>query len=432
MSVGLLLRGTIDPSADPVRTLKKVAAFIEKAHKDDVLDLAGPFETDEGQLLVAQLHPCAEHLRITVPEPGVLELGASTSSAGPGYHQFVCDVAAAMGRKLGIAWREPSEDEPWDETGYFFTRDREELESHMLGWLGQLARILVRDADPSSSGMMMAMSIGHRYEHRSSLSTPLGPRDHAWLASTAADPRSGTDFFAWWDEGRTARTLLNRALALMWTEVRWGPSPSERDDNIQLAVLSLLEQSHELDPDLDFPWREWQELLDYQEQDGVTADIVRSRAEAAPDRPPIGYRRGNVTVAGAMGGWSITIPGSFSEEMEDEQTWLASDCRRTVRLSAYAIAGPERGPSAEQIIADCTPPEGMRLLGRWQDGHVHGHAYVGEEEEEGETFTMVWAQIAVRGAMALCSVAVEDPDDAEWALGICRSVTRPDPDDRTE
>ena len=43
----------------------------------------------------------------------------------------------------------------------------------------------------------------------------------AWLESAIADPRVALDITPWWADATDARYLLNRALTMMWLEVRW-------------------------------------------------------------------------------------------------------------------------------------------------------------------------------------------------------------------
>ena len=60
-----------------------------------------------------------------------------------------------------------------------------------------------------------------RFGFEGALATALGPRDDAWLERALADPRIAIDILPWWADAADGRFLLNRALSLMWTEVRW-------------------------------------------------------------------------------------------------------------------------------------------------------------------------------------------------------------------
>ena len=62
-----------------------------------------------------------------------------------------------------------------------------------------------------------------RYTFDGAIATVLGPRDDAWLDAAVADTRVATDITPWWADATDGQTLLNRALALMWLEVRWRP-----------------------------------------------------------------------------------------------------------------------------------------------------------------------------------------------------------------
>ena len=121
MGVGLFLTGTYssgaaDQSADD--WLEQVAAWLE-GHEEEPLMLCHRAANDADQpTLFVQMHPCAEEVEISVPAPGVCAIVAKTSTVGPGYHIFVCDLLHALGTQFHLEWDEP------DERGRHRRRDR--------------------------------------------------------------------------------------------------------------------------------------------------------------------------------------------------------------------------------------------------------------------------------------------------------------------
>ena len=73
----------------------------------------------------------------------------------------------------------------------------------------------------SSAGVQVGTPAGTRYTFEGAVATALGPRDDDWLASAVADPRIAIEVTPWWSDATDSRYLLNRALTLMWLEVRW-------------------------------------------------------------------------------------------------------------------------------------------------------------------------------------------------------------------
>src|SRR5205085_11312416 len=125
-----------------------------------------------------------------------------------------------------------------------------------------------------------------------------------------ANPRVAVEIWPWFADVTDARYLLNRALCLMWTDVRWRPTLEEGEPELVSEVLRLLRWAFPLDPKLPYPWREWRELLDMAGERDPMRERVNREAAAAPDGPRIGYRRRPVRVV--QSGWQLTIPGPFA------------------------------------------------------------------------------------------------------------------------
>lgn len=393
-------------------------------------------EVDDGggePTLYALLHPCAAAIEITAPQRGVVRLSAMTSSVGPGYHQFLCSLMDRMAEELGVAWGPEIEGESEDETGYFYGRDRARLEREMLAWLGAVCRVFLEpggmlegDITPGEAPPAMAMGMECRFVHDGGVSTPMGPRDRAWFEAVAEDPRRGIDFFAWWEEGESARTLLRRAEAMMWSQVRWVPAASEEDFKIQCRAAELLAAAYERDATLAYPWREWAELMALVEWEGEPrAEVERRAAGEHPSTPLIGYLRGDVVLS-LPGPWTIVLPGTLSVGNDDSGEFVASDGTRTVRCSTLSFGEGDERPTMEQIL-DNPPPmdlERGEKLAPWRIGRLGGIAEVGrvKDGEKGEEYWMMAAMVCTDGELALVSIFYERDEDREWAERTWRSV----------
>jgi hypothetical protein len=216
MSLGIRIEGEVAGGASGRELLDEMGKWLSERCDDVLEDAVEAWEPEggDGPLgLTATLHPCAEAVSIELGE-GVV-VSANTTSAGPGYHQYVCELLDAMGEEFGITWQEGEESDA-DETGYFVHRDRGRLEEEMLAWLGGVAASL-SEHEGETDSIAIAMSVGHQFDAGKGIVTPLGPRSWEWAESTAKDARSARGFFAWWDEGETGRVRLNRALARMWS-----------------------------------------------------------------------------------------------------------------------------------------------------------------------------------------------------------------------
>jgi hypothetical protein len=125
MGVGFYLTGRYGSDhADPEAWLARVQTWIEQ-HGELLEGVRLARDREDNPAVFASLHPCAEDLEIIVPEPGRVVASGKTSTVGPGYHTFACDLLQRLGVDLGVAWDEPDDESgTGDETGYFHGRDR--------------------------------------------------------------------------------------------------------------------------------------------------------------------------------------------------------------------------------------------------------------------------------------------------------------------
>ncbi len=413
MSVKLSLAGTRRgsgflraPPEGPLPWLRRVAHWFEAQHGELLestgLD-AGPLGTP---MLRLRLHPAASEVSFVATSGAHVSVSAETSAVGPGYHLFLCDALKSLGIALGIDWADSDTSaKPGDPTGYFHTGDADPVDVHMLASLQESVGQVLRMRRLGESGFALSMRLGHTFDYPGALLTPLGPRDARWLRDVYEDPRRGIDVFPWWTPGLHARTRLNRARCRLWTDVIWRPPLLEDERRLLRDVARLLEQGWREDPELPYPWREWQEVLGFLGVGGTLAEEVHRRASAAPGGPPIGYRRGEVQVS-LPEGWEIRIPGSLAETHLQDGTWVARDHRRSVRFVPLMDGGADS--FAERRALDLEH-RGERVSGR-----------ASLRVEPGECRLTALCTSGKR--RALCVVSFDDPEEQDWALGTWRSL----------
>jgi hypothetical protein len=389
----------------------------------DASDTAGPIRrtgegSDEPGLRVL-LHPAASDVEVTVAEGGRVTVGATTVEVGPGYHTYVCQLLKRLGTEVSIAW-EPTDPAAGigDRTGYFDSGKRADAESALLGWLHDSLQAASAARARGGHGLHLVSFSDHRFAFDGAIATALGPRDDQWLRAAIDDPRVAVDVWPWMLDARDARYLLNRALALMWSEVRWRAPATQSERTTIDEVLRLLRKAFPLDPSLPYPWREWQELLDLGGTSDGMYDRIAREAKSAGDGPRIGYRR--EPVVAVHGGWALEIPGSFAERRSAEE-WWAGEGGRSITLAAVST-GTETGPMTAEAFLDKVSGNlgGGALTHR--DGQVVGKARLAVDDGSEVGLAVLDAYSAVRGSGAALRIEIHDPADWEWALGMWRSL----------
>ena len=296
---------------------------------------------------------------------------------------------------------------------------------------GRVAKLVTEGLAEDYQWMMISMAIGHHYHHHGPLVTPMGPRDVPWLEAVAEDPTRGIDLFPWWPAGIGAPFYLGRALARMWRDVRWRVPLTDDEGRLLMDVHLDLARAYRLDSSLDYPWREWPEMMDaieahfgYVEMaaDDLEADVRRRAAEIGPEEtvPLIGYRRRPVRID-LTDGWSIEIPGEMAEEWDDEGLWTARDEGRAVFFKSYSLSKDDDGPpEAREILDGLTLPDGRRLEHRNED--VIGRAVLTSPNGDEDAAWQLIGHNVIDGGLAACNIIFGDPDESEWAIATWRSL----------
>ena len=203
----------------------------------------------EGRLEVS-LHPAARSVVLTATDAGRVTAEADTAALGPGYHRLIGRILERMEIDQSISWGRVDPDRPDvpDDAATATFADRTATERAYLGWLG---RTLVEARAARMAGaapIQVGAPDGVRFTFDGAIATALGPRDDAWLERAVADTRVAIDVTPWWADAIDAQSLLNRALCLMWFDVRWRPPALKPEGLVLDEVHRLLSRAYPLDP----------------------------------------------------------------------------------------------------------------------------------------------------------------------------------------
>lgn len=432
-------RGIIPRMPPAERLLADIEQWLVSEYPDLVRSSRSQALPSGDTELLVDLHPAAPAAAFLAADSGRVALSAVTSAVGPGYHRFVARLAQRLAADLSIDWTAgeaagPGEDLAVNapaplrltngstpEAGHGAFDERQAVERSYLGWLGRALAAAREARRREACGIHLETAPGIRYTFDGAIATTLGPRDDAWLENAISDPRVAIDVSPWWADATDARYLLNRALCLMWTEVRWRPAVDPAERSLLDEVARLLWQAFPLDPSLAYPWREWHELLDLRGvEDPAAAGLVKERSASTPDdRPLIGYRRRPVTVVHE--GWTLQVPGSFAERRTAEE-WWGGESGRSVTLAAVET-GTESGPmSAEAFLQQVAGDLGSEALTH-QAGSVIGRARLGSDASSGLEVGVVEGYSATRGRGAVVRIVFDEAADWQWALDVWRALT---------
>jgi hypothetical protein len=412
-------RGLIPRLPTGERLLADAAAWLV-AEYPDIVRSTRRYAMPSGEAgLSLTAHPAAPDVIVSADDLGQVALSANTSVAGPGYHTFVGRLVERLGSDLDIAWSPADADAAGGEPVSFVADARPSVERAYLAGLGTALGAAHNASRSGAPPVHLGTPPGVRFTVDAPLATALGPRDDAWLERALGDWHAALDVVPWWADATDARYLLNRALCLMWTEVRWRSPATPEERALLDETAQLLKRAFPLDPGLPYPWHAWLELLELRGFIDAHARQVAARAAATPaDEPPIGYRRLPVVVTHA--GWTLEIPGSFAEQRGEEE-WTGGDGGRSVTLAAVETSR-DGGPMAPQAFLDLVAGElGADALVH-HAGSVVGRARLRTDGSSGVEVGVLDAYSAAPGTGAAIRVVFDDPADWDWALATWRAL----------
>ena len=408
---GMILRV---PSADSL--LGSVEAWLVAGYGDTVRSMTRR-TMDGGEIeLAVALHPAAPDLLLTAVDSGRVALEAETETVGPGYHRFIGRLVDRLGVELSISW-DRSGSGPEDPGTTF--AERPATEAGYLGWLGRT--LVGARAGRAARGNQVQVGIpgNTSYTFDGAIASVLGPRDDAWLEAAVSDTRVATDITPWWADATHGQALLNRALTLMWLDVRWRTPAIKEERELLDEVHRILSKAYPTEPSLAYPWRAWAELIELRSIDDPMSRQVLARAERdAGDGPPIGYRRSPVTIRHE--GWALQIPGSYAERRSSEE-WWGGGAGRNITLAAVQTATAGGAMGAQVFVDQFGGDLGPDAIDHRANG-VIGRARLSTDASSGVEVGVLDGYSAVVGSGAAIRIVFEDPGDWQWALDMWRSL----------
>ena len=375
--------------------------------------------------LLLDLHPAAEPVTVTADEEGRVTAAADTTAAGPGYHTFVGRVLDRLGEQLDIVWshehdaRAVGAPAPWIGAKQPVA-ERAAVEADHLAQLGRAVDRAVEQRRLGIASVGIGLRSGTRFQIDGAVGTPLGPRDDAWLGRAAKDPWAATDIRPWWFDVMDARYLLQRALVILWTEIRWRSPVDDAERVVVDEALSLLRRALPMDASLAYPWREWAELLRLRgAPDPIRDRVFRQAEQMDATLPLVGYRRLPVTIVHE--GWTFEAPGAFDERIADGE-WHGGERGRRVTFAATTTQTANGMPmSADRFLTDVAGEIVEGVL-QHEDGPVRGRARVTSDASSGLEVAVLEGFSAVTGSGAAMRVEFDRSEDWQWALDLWRSL----------
>jgi hypothetical protein len=399
-------RGLIPRTPGGERLLADAAAWLTAEYPEEVRSSRQRTLPSGDAELHVDLHPAAPDLFLTASDGGVVRVHGETVQGGPGYHRFVGRVLERLGRELSIDWDEAT-------AGVAFA-ERPEVEQAYLAWLGPSLNQVRIARQRSSAGVQIGTPPGTRYAFEGAIATVLGPRDDSWLETAIADPRVAIEVTPWWSDATDSQYLLNRALGLMWLQVRWRKPAVDGEAELLEEVHRLLSKAYPIEPDLPYPWHAWAEVVSYAGAEDGMARQVNARNLLEAPVAPVGYRRDPVTISHE--GWALEIPGEYAERRTDEE-WWGGGAGRSITLAATDTGDM----SAQAFLAQVGGDLGREALTH-QAGPVVGRARITSDDSSGVAVGVLDGFSAVNGSGAAIRIVFDDPEDWQWALDLWRSL----------
>ncbi|SBV90947.1 hypothetical protein KL86DPRO_10113 [uncultured delta proteobacterium] len=423
MGLEITIRASYMGSAEECR--EKLNAFLEK--EPSVVPGKSVSVATFGETVRASFFFAEEDVYFTFKDGNGLTVSAKTNGAGPGYHAYLTGLFERLRESCGLSW---GDDAVEDDTGYWHSRDFEELRESMASWLTSLADALVENHMAGTvSGLAICMGTEHVPESDEHYAAHLlGWRERDFFR--AIPQRGATEedceaFFIWWDEQTTPSFFLKCALCMMWCDCNWLSPVTDREKSLYTATFLCLESAWDDDPSLPFPVREWKEMAALSDSREIMEELERRfPGETAPGEK-IGYLRGMVRI-NLGSGWRVTMPGAMHEELDgdDDTVQVFWDAIHTVRVSRFTVTGD--GISAASLLDTVTEDvaEATEFFLENQEGVLARVAHEPQRDDGGtEYFGSFFFAAVDAGRILYISVFYDDEKDRPWAEAIFASCS---------
>jgi hypothetical protein len=322
---------------------------------------------------------------------------------------------------LSINWKRfgPDDDTTFgDETDYFFTGSQQSVYHHMESWLRALTGSFFDGTlEPDSKDIALCMPMNVQFKADYLAITQLGPRDRDWLLRMSQGSMDYGEFFPWYRAGLNANYFLGRALVDMWSNVRWRKAATDREERLIESVLSSLRLAYQMNPELEFPWNEWGELLIFSQRE--LPDYVKQKVSGLGR---IGYRRSRVRTH-LPGNWWIETDGSFSEfESDSEGALLSVDPAREIWFTAYSFSADDPDQTFRNM-------RGKALAGKHElvneNENCISVADVSNENKNGTNYYLLRSSNIGFLCRSVLTLVFDKPVDREWAVRVWKSLKSP-------
>jgi hypothetical protein len=336
---------------------------------------------------------------------------ARTSTAGPGYHILLTGLLDSLARKYGVQWQFDDEDYA-DETGFFQHRDKGELDISMAQHLRSLAEFVLNEGKGRIGSFVLALdqSLGI-IPNGNMAATPLGYRDERYFRDVAQSEGAellnfSRDWYLWWGRETDASFWFKTGIALLWQRIPWRKPQTERERRAVSFARQCFALAAEMGSGARFPVSELEELRSLQDDGAPDYPIIHSER--------LGYLRGLVRRP-LTGGWSITVPGYFYEDKEEDGTAAAYYYDRIAAWGSSIQVVPSKG---DQRFEDYLNVAEAEIVDDFVDETRKGKASL--QKSLGEW--ILHGRIASKDSLAILSVRFRDLSALDEAKGIVQSA----------
>jgi hypothetical protein len=298
--VGFVLGLVLSGKGRKALSAEKIAnRFLELVRADEDLRHFAVIKKYSDIRYYVSVLPIEEAVRFEQKKSDVY-FSARTSSAGPGYHDYITGLLDdLLSVETLVATEKP---EHLDETGYWSQRDFPALQAEMSKYFHMVAKVVV---DKTEGGVFDPMGIGVRpgplpKGFANKVLTLRGPRDRKFFELTG----EASQIFPWWNFALPPSAAFGIAEAILWSEYRWRPAINGYEQAMLDGISALIRVANE-DPRLDTNRR--LNVLDF---------AAACNTRTPPPSTGMGYlKRSYRRSIGS--GWSILVPGYFLPDTDD-------------------------------------------------------------------------------------------------------------------
>ena len=354
MNIEFLLSAKFDnrrviPTKD--RLFKAIVSSLNEVNINPLVMLSEFSIIEDGNTLLYSFHPSSDPIYFEF-KTDTLFITISTGTFGAGYHRFIVGVLDRIARRLDVEFKEDNTHK--DPSGYFKSRNFDELRKFFVNSLANYAQMLISHHDNGFSNFMISMPYNYPLIEKSYFAlSSLGYWGKNWFTNfvdSNEDMRLNMAeyFFIWDNEEMNAKFWFKSFISMIWLFYPFREIIDEKERTMYKRIMYSFQEAYKKDPSLKYPWEILIDIAHYLDDENL-AKFINSKKNVHQPAIEMGFRLEKARYSIAAG-FSIVLPMRMNIFRDNKTLIEVKDINVYIAMQVYSFANEETDVIMEYVL----------------------------------------------------------------------------------